>query len=244
MKQFDSVSFPALERLHNGVWDPIDKAAICSACGLVLAAHWRDRYPAAVKCICEEKDKNETERRFQLSNLPNRESRTFNNFKMPPGSAEAFNAVRAFADGYPPHILLLWGEPGSGKTHLLEAAARQLLGSEFNIRYEYTPDFLNRIRATFSNKENTEDVLNYYRNVPVLFLDDIGTEKASDWTSEALTTLVDERYRNERRLLITTNCNYQELSDRGYKRLASRIFDTETGAAWNVQVNGDYRLRR
>jgi DnaA family protein len=48
----------------------------------------------------------------------------FDNYIAGP-NAEAVSSVRAFAAGSTPEIVLyLWGEPGSGRTHLLKAAAR------------------------------------------------------------------------------------------------------------------------
>ena len=239
MSIFESEQF---QKLKAGESTRIDDDAVCPTCGLVKPSYWLDSYEIAAKCKCAEKHQMAEERRYDLANLPRRNvACTFENFKVPSGSAEALQTVKDFADGHPPHILMLWGESGAGKTHLMEAAASQLLYEGFAIRYEYSPDLLNRIKATFNNQESTEDVLHYYRDVPILFLDDVGTERSTDWTAEALTSLVDERYRNQRRLMVNSNCSYAQLCDRGYTRLASRLFDTQTGAAKNVQVSGDFR---
>ena len=48
----------------------------------------------------------------------------FDNF-LAGGNAEALARVRALAQGAVPEaIVYLWGEPGSGRSHLLRAAAR------------------------------------------------------------------------------------------------------------------------
>lgn len=49
----------------------------------------------------------------------------FSNY-LPGDNAEALASVRALAEGaLPEAIVYLWGEPGSGRTHLLRAAARE-----------------------------------------------------------------------------------------------------------------------
>src|SRR5581483_10964024 len=60
-------------------------------------------------------------------NLRLRDGSSFENF-YPGANVEALEAVRALLAGAPPaggpRLVYLWGEPGCGKTHLLEAACR------------------------------------------------------------------------------------------------------------------------
>lgn len=48
--------------------------------------------------------------------------RRFENFEVPPGNAELVDAVRRIATGTTPARVLVVGDAGAGKTHLLEAA--------------------------------------------------------------------------------------------------------------------------
>ena len=63
-------------------------------------------------------------RQLPLAISPRQEPR-FSNY-LAGDNAEALASVRALAEGgLPEAIVYLWGEPGSGRTHLLRAAARE-----------------------------------------------------------------------------------------------------------------------
>lgn len=55
---------------------------------------------------------------------------TLENF-VPGRNAEALSSVRALVRGQGPQIVYLWGAPGSGRTHLLQAAAHEAASDLF-----------------------------------------------------------------------------------------------------------------
>ena len=69
-----------------------------------------------------------------------------------------------------------------------------------------------------------------------LLLDDLGLEKTSDWTSETLTRLVDNRYRTGRRLAVATNRTLEEFKRRGDFRLGDRLYDIGSGLVMPVAI--------
>jgi len=76
----------------------------------------------------------------------------------------------------------------------------------------------------------------------VLLLDDLGLEKPSDWVVEQLTSLIDERWRNNRLLAVGTNESHITIEERLGPRIASRLFDRTSGKSKVVYlVTGDYR---
>ena len=164
------------------------------------------------------------------ANLPRHDgkARTFENFQVVAGTEECFEASKAFAAGGNPHILALTGGVGNGKSHLLEAIGHEIIGRGWSVRYEQVPEFLTRIRMTFNNPDQ-ENPLTCAELATVLLLDDVGLEKRSDWTSEVLTTLVDERYRTGRRLAVATNLTFEDFVRNGNERLGDRLFDTTSG---------------
>ncbi len=76
----------------------------------------------------------------------------------------------------------------------------------------------------------------------LLIIDDLGAEKASDWSLEILFDLVSSRYDEEAQLLITSNLSVRQLTSAGYGRIVSRMADD--GILLDMATAKDYRLRK
>ena len=130
----------------------------------------------------------------------------------------ALARARRFADAFPvtDKGLFLVGPPGVGKSHLAVAVLRQVIltrgarGLFYDVR-----DLLRLIRSTYDPlvKATESDVLRPVMKADLLVLDDIGSEKTSEWVEETLNLIVSSRY-NDRRLTIFTS-NYEEKEDAG-----------------------------
>ena len=59
--------------------------------------------------------------------------------------------------------------------------------------------------------------------VDLLHLDDLGAEKRTEWVLEQLYSIVNERWQNERSIVVTTNLGLDELRDQIGLRTVSRI---------------------
>ena len=103
------------------------------------------------------------------------------------------------------------------------------------MRYETSVDLLDRIRATYSeySQTSTDGLLEEYRRASLLIIDDLGAEKGSEWAEERLYALVDERYRNGRRLLVASNLSVAMLAQ---SRVGSRLMDVANGVARQVII--------
>lgn len=97
-------------------------------------------------------------------------------------------------------------------------------------------------RFTDEDHEPMVDELAYLRkSTGALILDDLGREKVSDWTGEAIYVLVNARYEAMLPTLVTTNLSPDELRASGYWPAISRL--AEGGAL--VTIDGpDHRLGR
>ena len=170
---------------------------------------------------------------------------TFENFVERPGAEDAFNACMDFINEDTPPILVLRGPRGTGKTHLMEAVGREMLARDKRVRYERVPTLLARMRSSFNSEEMgilEERNSQYSNTAELLMLDDLGAEKPSEWVREQLYRLIDERYGVNRPLIVSTNESYESLASNLDDRIASRLFDTNSGKVMQVIMTcSDYR---
>lgn len=150
---------------------------------------------------------------------------------------EAFAAAQAFAldvTGW----LILFGTPGTGKTHLLLAIARHLLASGRHPIYVTAPSLLAAMRRAFSQPESAVEKADWsiYAGADVLLIDDFGTQHETPWVSENLFLILNERYARKLPTAITMNAGFHAIEP----RLASRMQDRRLSTV--VPMAGvDYR---
>ena len=71
------------------------------------------------------------------------------------------------------------------------------------------------IRQTYQEAESENAYTAFFdqvTSVDLLYIDDLGSERHTDWVVEQLYALVNERYETERSVLVTTNLDEAELT--------------------------------
>jgi len=136
--------------------------------------------------------------------------------------------------------LLLVGPTGTGKTHQCWGAIRAVVeglaekGHGLNWRAMSHPDLNAAVRPKFDGSHNS--ALDVFMNADLLFLDDLGAGKATDWTEDVLYRLVDHRWSNNKTTIYSTNLPPKALTDAVGERVVSRL-----GDAVSVTVTGQDR---
>ena len=198
-------------------------------------------HPRRCKCMREKDFQKRQEMYLRMCELPPAtENMTFENYKVFPGLEEACEAARAIAYGNLKWLTLL-SEVDRGKTHLAIAICREWLRQGKSAKYAFVPLLLDELRAGFDGKggNSYQSRFEFFCNVNLLVLDDLGVERASDWAMEKLETIVDYRYIHKLPLVVTTNIALDNYSE----RIASRLKRSEDSKVVVIKAT-EYRLRR
>jgi len=131
------------------------------------------------------------------------------------------NLDRNLAEG---NGLWLMGETGTGKTTLGMLVASQALAASRTVAVYFTPKLLNRIRQTFQEAQSENAYTTFFEqvtSVDLLYIDDLGSERHTDWVVEQLYAVINERYENRRAVLVTSNASGDV--DQGTRELREQI---------------------
>ena len=190
-----------------------------------LLSSGKPDYATTVPCECvrEQIEKERMARILKMCELPvGTEHMTFENFKMRPGLQEAYDACLALTDRKAEFSFLTFcSDTGRGKTHLGIATVRRWLMRAIPARYVYVPLLFEELKRGFraEGDQSYERRFDFYLNVTLLMLDDLGVENSTKWVQEKLDTIVDHRLMNNLPLLVTTNLTMDELNFRISSRL-------------------------
>lgn len=123
--------------------------------------------------------------------------------------------------------LFITGPAGTGKTHLAAAILREMLRvpTDRKARMIGVPDLMLTLQASFRDQapRAQDEIIDDLASASILVLDDLGAEKASEYTTQALYVLINRRYGNERQTIITSNLGLDEIAMHCSDRIASRI---------------------
>jgi DNA replication protein DnaC len=142
---------------------------------------------------------------------------------------------------------------GNGKTHLSYAVLKQWILSKYipiidsnthHIPCPYAvttePDLLLRIRSTYKDNsgEDENNILDEYKNVEFLIIDDLGKTNANDlsFMQRTMYTIIDYRYLRHKLTIVSSNKNGAELQ----QYLGLYTFDRLKGMSERVtEIHGE-----
>jgi len=142
------------------------------------------------------------------------------------GGAEIRDQVRRWGVQWPPRqpFLVLVGNRGNGKTHLAAAVLQEVFDRHAVLgQFWHARDVVARLQATYDAERATETIADarafFAERLPLLVIDDLGAEKNTEYAVTELGRIVDERYSNQRPLVVTFNAGSVE------ERTNSRLLD-------------------
>ena len=151
---------------------------------------------------------------------------TFSNFIEGKGNQFAKAAASSVADGpgqTPFNPLVIYSNPGLGKTHLIQAIGNHILKTQPKMRVIYVTsekfmlDFIKSIQNNSSTK-----FTQYYRNVDILILDDVQFFQSKEQTQEQFFHLFNDLFQQGKQIVLTTDRHPNELTNLK-DRLVSRF---------------------
>ena len=186
------------------------------------------------------------QRLFRLSNLDAFQAMTFEKFStqgrlgLGDKQVESLKFAINQASHYSRELkgwLLFIGGYGVGKTHLAAAIANFAVSVGVPTLFLTVPDLLDWLRFAYDSTEATfEERFDEIRNMPLLILDDLGTQNATAWAQEKLYQIINHRYVNRFPTVITTNQQLSEIDG----RIRSRLEDRDLVSKVNIAAP-DYR---
>ncbi len=218
--------------------EPVYSCPNCNDSGRINGAY----------CDCLKKELNKiliSESGF--SKLEDFDKTTFDIFDNPDFMKALYKKMKEWCySNFDKNIILLGGETGVGKTHLMMCMANELIKQNkvvtLTTSFAMNQDFLKSYSTR--NVEEQDYLLDKYLDAEILFIDDLGTElRNPNVTTKYLYLLLNERKINKRPTIITTNLRLEDINDYYDERVASRIVDKQSSIC--VFIEGkDLRLKK
>lgn len=121
--------------------------------------------------------------------------------------------------------ILLWGTVGTGKSFTAACIANELMDRMVPV---IMTSFVKILQNIQGNTEEEKIFMNRLNDARLLIIDDLGTERNTDYALEKVYNIIDSRYRAGKPLILTTNMTVKEMQDTTdirYKRIYDRIFE-------------------
>lgn len=192
-------------------------------------------------CECKQnaKDRRAAEEFRRISNLSDFSDKTFDAFDEHVfGVRLAYDRAVEYAR-HPQGWLVLFGNYGCGKTHLAAAIANKAIEKHTHVLFANVPDLLDHLRSTFGPQSEVgyDKRFATIREVPILILDDLGTENTTPWAREKLYQIINHRYNARLPTVITSNRDPDDIDQRIFSRMSDRALCGEL-----LMINAeDYR---
>lgn len=140
--------------------------------------------------------------------------------------------------------LFLRGDVGRGKTHISSAIANVVLAGGKTVIYKRAADLFDMIRQ-YKYEESTQrwnEVLEQFINCDLLVIDDLGAERTTDFVTEQLVMLLEERNYRNKPWIINSNLKLSQIQNSYNTRVSDRIMERATMIT--IERERSYRMEQ
>lgn len=240
------ISESGAERLAEGDHIGEDGLVYCGKCGSrkQLRVKFGDE-THVVRCVCkcESKELEEKKRQEEYEEQMRRINRlkeasmmdkkyrevTFDKYEVREENKKVFEMAKKYADRFQDmykknHGLLLYGPVGTGKSFTAACIGNYLLN---NAKPVIMTSFVKILQDIWESDREAE-YITILNSASLLIIDDLGTERETDYALEKVYNIIDSRVRANKPMIITSNLelnDMMECEDIRKKRIYDRILE-------------------
>lgn len=220
---------------------------------------------AAVSCKCDREKEEEQRRaeqaekdmayikRLRRASLMDDKFKdsTFESFKTNKFNTRNLKLCKRYATAFGQMLeknqgLILWGDVGTGKSYAAACIANYLLDHKTPV---IMTSFVKILAAIQKGNDQEERIFSKLNRTKLVIFDDLGAERDTSFGIEKVYSIVDERYRKQLPMILTTNLTLDQMkqeTDIRFSRIYDRIFETcypmqFTGPSWRrVEANSRF----
>ena len=130
--------------------------------------------------------------------------------------------------------LLLWGNVGTGKSFIAACIANALLDKGVPVIMTNFARLLNKLTDMYAGDRNV--YIDSFKRYPLMIIDDLGIERNSEFAREQVFSIIDNRYRSQLPMIVTTNLSLKKLKN-PEDMARARIYDRVLERCMPVRVN-------
>ena len=149
--------------------------------------------------------------------------------------------ARRFAETFNPENsigLVFCGERGAGKTFLSACIANELLKRGFSVEMTNVTMISQAVDATF---EGRAEEIKRLMQLDLLILDDLGTERGTEYMMEHAFNIIDGRYKANKPMVVSTNSSFDDMATES-DIAKGRIYDRIIEKCLPVEMSGNRRI--
>jgi len=127
--------------------------------------------------------------------------------------------------------LVLVGNSGTGKNHLVYAIAREVVKADYKLEVRTFLELMGEIRTCWDfHVQKEQEIIDRYVSVDFLILEEIGIQFGSPTEKIYLFEIIDQRYKAAKPTILTSNLTEREFREYidfdGKQRIWDRLYET------------------